>query len=385
MRSTSNARHLSDRIQYIFSPAQLIASSILPIIVLLLSSMRTAMPKPKILIVGCGAVGLVQGYHLSSGADITYLVRPGRRPAFTPPKYLYDYKSNALQTFDKYHVIESTSEVSDEEFYCVFDTLDGHTAHSPGGTATLQAVGNLIREYPETFVVYDAVGLDMDDHYAETMGIAKSRLILAFSMLAHQPTPSITIPESADLELVSRADIFYANQPGNVGLIVFNTQKKLARALQEVYDENGALRIQRLPAFVMGWVPLLEMLHVMVWKIDGFQEFEHLRENSELWSLMLRAQKEILDLPRFGWTGWLLSWIIGSWISAEWYKAPAKGVVPLSYREFTAFHHGNKVVKQDVQVLKDVVTEGQKNGRGMGGLQEICYRVDGILQDEIYH
>jgi hypothetical protein len=338
------------------------------------------MSKPKVLIVGCGAVGLVQGYHLSTGADITYLVRPGRRPAFTPPKQLYDYKANILRTFDSYRVIESTSEVSGEEFYCIFDTLDGHTARSPGGTATLKAVGDMIRDKPETFVVYDAVGLDIDDHYAKTMGIAKNRLILAFSMLAHQPTPSITVPESADSGLVGQADILYADQPGNVGLMVFNTQKKLAKSLQEVYDKNGTLHVQFLPAFVVGWVPLLEMLHLVVWKIDGYQEFEHLQKNSKLWSLMLEAQKEILNLPRFGWTGWLLSWIIGSWVSAKMYKAPVEGVLPLSYREFTAFHHGNKVVKQNVQVLKHLVAEGEKNGRKMEALREICHRVDGVMK-----
>lgn len=77
------------------------------------------MARPKILIVGCGAVGMTQGYILSSGADITYLVRPGRTSAFKGPKKLYDYKENALHTFDNYRLIESPSDVADEEFFCV--------------------------------------------------------------------------------------------------------------------------------------------------------------------------------------------------------------------------------------------------------------------------
>ena len=51
------------------------------------------MKKPSVLIVGAGATGLPIGYHLAlAGADITYLVRPGRKAALDsrPPLYCYD-------------------------------------------------------------------------------------------------------------------------------------------------------------------------------------------------------------------------------------------------------------------------------------------------------
>jgi ketopantoate reductase len=82
------------------------------------------MSKPKILTIGCGAVGLMQGYILSFGADITYLVRSGRTLDLQPPKKPYDYKGDTLRVFEHYRVIESTSEVMGERFYCAFDTPD---------------------------------------------------------------------------------------------------------------------------------------------------------------------------------------------------------------------------------------------------------------------
>lgn len=57
------------------------------------------MSQPELLIVGCGVVGLSQGYHLSAGADITCLVRPGRKSAFTASTHLYSYKEDELHTF----------------------------------------------------------------------------------------------------------------------------------------------------------------------------------------------------------------------------------------------------------------------------------------------
>lgn len=334
------------------------------------------MPKPKILIIGCGAVGLTQGYHLSFGADITYLVRPGRTPAFQPPKKLYDYKENALRAFDNYRVIESPNEVAGESFYCVFDTLDGYTARSEGGTATLKAVGELIRDHPATFVVYDAIGLDMEDHYATTMGIAKERLTLAGSILAHQPTKSIPLPASADANLAAQADMLYSYIRGNYGLIVFSSRPKLTKALGEVYSKHEKLRIQVVPGFVGSSGTLLGTLQLVSWGIDGFQPFTHFRNNKELWSLMLKAQSEILNLPRFGWTGWLLSWLIGSWATVKMIVGPVESALPLHYHEFNAFHHGGKVIKQDLMVLEDLVAEGEKEGHKMVALCEVCRRAE---------
>jgi hypothetical protein len=151
------------------------------------------MSKPQVLIVGCGAVGLSAGFFLSSGASITYLVRPGRKSAFVAPKNLYSYKENELYTFDNYRVIEDPSEVSDECFAFVFDTLDGHTARSEGGIRTLNKVGALINKQQNAhcFVVYDAVGLDTKKHYASALGISLDRLLFAGSLLAHPPTPRL--------------------------------------------------------------------------------------------------------------------------------------------------------------------------------------------------
>ncbi|KAH6637873.1 putative secreted protein [Boeremia exigua] len=338
------------------------------------------MAKPKVLIIGCGAVGLSQGYVLSAGADITYLVRPGRTPAFAPPKQLYSYKDDALYTFSSYRVIESATEVSGETFEFVFDTLDGHTARSPGGVATLSSVGDLLNEpqNASSFVAYDALGLDIDAHYARTLRVAPERLTLAFSMLAHQPTPQISVPAAANKDLVAKADLLYSHIPPNVGLAVVNARPALTKRIEAVYAANGKLRIQRMPAWIISWAGLLAPLHLMAWNIDGFGTLARLRANSELWALMLRAQTEILRLPRFGWAGWLLSFVLGSWATMKMNEPIWKFAAPMDAAEFNAFHHGGKVATQDVVVLEDVLREGERVGRKMEALREVVRRVRAI-------
>lgn len=334
------------------------------------------MSRPKVLIVGCGAVGLSQGYHLSAGADVTYLVRPGRKSAFTAPKHLYSYRDDELFTFSSYRVIESVSEVTGETFAFIFDTLDGHTARSEGGVTTLSSVGDLLNEpqNADCFLVYDAFGLDMEDHYLRTTRIAPSRLLLALSMLAHQPTPSISIPATANKDLVAKADLLYAHNPPNVGLLVFNTHPALLKRLKAVYDINGKLTVGSMPAFVAPWGPWLVILHLVTWDVDGYGPFEQLIANQELWSLMLRAQTEMLNLPRFGWVGWALSWVMGGWATKKMNLSLVENTKPLKYEEFNAFHHGGKVSKQDCVALEDILSEGEKAGRKMEALREIVKR-----------
>ncbi|KAJ4341961.1 hypothetical protein N0V95_007057 [Ascochyta clinopodiicola] len=334
------------------------------------------MSKPKVLIVGCGAVGLSQGYFLSAGADITYLVRPGRKSAFAPPKRIYSYKDNELYTFASYRLIEAVTEVEGETFAFILDTLDGHTARSEGGVVTLKSIGKLVNEDQNTdcFVIYDAIGLDIEEHYARTMRITPSRIFFAASLLAHQPTSEISVPVNASKDLINKADLLYSHIPPNVGLLVFNTQPALTKKLEAIYNVNGKLKIRRVPAFVSSWAPLLGMLHLVAWNLDGFGPFDRLRENDELWALMLRAQSEVLNLPRFGWTGWILSFLLGSWATVRLNLPFIEGAKPMNCMEFNAFHHGSKVAKQDLSTLEDVLSDGERAGRKMEALREVVRR-----------
>lgn len=192
---------------------------------------------------------------------------PAALKAFAPAKRLYDYKTDKLYVFESYRVIASTTEVANEESYCVFDTLDGHTAQSENGVATLKSIGDLIRNAPSTFVLHDAVGADIEQHYASTMGISKERLVLAFSMLAHQPTPKITIPPVANRELIAQADMLYSSV-ADTGLNVVNKNAGSTKKVEAVYNQNGHLNIQRHPVIV-GDLAILAMVQLVVRHLEG--------------------------------------------------------------------------------------------------------------------
>ncbi|KAF2221630.1 hypothetical protein BDZ85DRAFT_265724 [Elsinoe ampelina] len=340
------------------------------------------MSRPKILIVGAGAVGLAQGYHLSFGADITYLVRPGRKPAFLPSKRLYDYKANALRTFESYRVIESPEEVSSETFLCVFDTLDGSTARSDSGRATISAVGNLIRDHADTFVVFDAVGLDMKEYYASTMGISMDRLLLGASMLAHQPTDKISKPPAANQDQTSQADMFFAYLAGNAGMMLSKSNPAYANVFKNVYAKNPTLSVSFLPPINEEMVVTTIIVMMVGWHTHGWGALQGFINDSDTWPLMVRAQKEILSLPRYGWIGYILSFIMGSWSTAKLHTTLDTQALPLLSHEFNKFHHGAKVLQQDFALLQDLVEQGEKEKHSMPAVKQLIQAAEKIKADK---
>jgi hypothetical protein len=188
-------------------------------------------------------------------------------------------------------------------------------------------------------------------------------------MLVHQPTNRISLPKGT--KKAANADLLFAYLEPKTGFAVFNTQPQLTKKLESVYNANGKLNVQAIPAFVAPWFMLLNMLHFVTWNVDNWTPFERFRANHELWPLMIRARTEILTLPRFGWTGWFLSFFFKSWAAEKLNTPLIDGAKPMKLEEFNSFHHGGKVVKQDIRTLDDVLKEGEQARCKMTALREI--------------
>lgn len=215
----------------------------------------------------------------------------------------------------------------------------------------------------------------MGEYYSTTMGISKDRLILAASMLAHQPTKTISVPPKANTGLIAQADLLFAHVYDNRALLVINSQPKLTKKVVSLYEKLPTMRAKVMPGFLdSSGMMMLAMLQLVAWNVDGYHPLPEFQRNKELWSLMIKAQKEILTLPRYGWTGWLISFVLGPWATAKIMAGPAEDALPLPYHEFNAFHHGAKVAKQDVQVLEHLVAEGDRVGHKVEALREVCKR-----------
>jgi hypothetical protein len=134
-------------------------------------------------------VGLVLGYHLAlAGADVSFLVRPGRKTVFQAPQKLYSYDDSALKTFDGYQTFEETSELVGQSFRFVVVTLDGYTSRTPQGATTLRKLGDAVRGCGATFIMSGGFGIGLREHYAELLAIPSERLLSGFSTILSHPT-----------------------------------------------------------------------------------------------------------------------------------------------------------------------------------------------------
>lgn len=335
------------------------------------------MSTPSVLIVGAGAVGLPVGYHLSlAGADITFLVRPGRAAAFAAPQQLYCYDDASLKTFAGYRVVEQVAELAEQRFQFVIVTLDGHTSRTADGTAMLRSLGDAIRMSDATVIMCGNFGLGLREHYLETMGIAEDRLLSGIGMLSHQASANLPIHAPTDPALVAQASICYKHPSSRVGFRLVTRNTTAARQFVALYNRCGVSRCGLMsPVLINTLGPAVFAVYAAC-DIAGWpDDFATVVANKELWRLACRAQAEVIALPRNGWLGKLMALLMGPRISATMHLKLEQDTLPLDSQAFNRFHHGDKVRAQDVAALRDCLAEGQRHGQPMAALSALLARL----------
>ncbi|MEU4164785.1 2-dehydropantoate 2-reductase N-terminal domain-containing protein [Actinoplanes sp. NPDC026670] len=335
------------------------------------------MSESSVLIVGAGAVGLSLGYHLHlAGAQVTFLVRPGRAAAFSAPRRLYDYNDNTVKTFDGYGVVEDAAALTGRRLDFVIVTLDGHTSRTDQGTATLRAVGDLIHG-SDTVVLMDGIGVDLRRHYLDTMRLPGDRLLLGFlGMLAHQASAGLPVPAGADPDLIAGADICYVHPPKRTGFTIATSNKAAATSFAALYDRSATSRIGYLNPKIADVIGSAVFTVYAACDIAGWPPVGQVIADKPLWTLACRAQSEILSLPRNGLFGRIAAAVMGPKITAKIHLGQEKQMLPLDTAAFNGFHHGGKVRAQDMQVLRDFAAEGKRLGRPMTALTTLIARAD---------
>jgi hypothetical protein len=337
------------------------------------------MSKPSVLIVGAGAVGLAVGYHLSlAGADITFLVRPGRKAAFAAPQQLYCYDDVALKTFAGYSVVESVAELAEQRFQFVMVTLDGYTSRTAEGTAMLRSLGDAIRATDAIVIMCGGFGIGLREHYLQAMRIAENRLLTGFTtILSHQSSANLPVHAPTDPAQVAKASICYKQPANRIGFRLETRNATAAKQFAALYNRCGVSRCGLMHPTLLNTVanagfPMFAACELAGWPDD----LATVVADKELWRLACRAQGEIIALPQNGWLGKLIALIMGPRVTANLHLSLEREMRPLDYQAFSRFHHGGKVHAQDVKALRDCLAEGQRQGRPMTALKELLRRLD---------
>ncbi|MDX3388286.1 2-dehydropantoate 2-reductase N-terminal domain-containing protein [Streptomyces niveiscabiei] len=335
------------------------------------------MTAPSILIVGAGATGLPVGYHLSlAEADVTFLVRPGRKAPLSAAQRLYCYDDAELKTFDDYRVVDNITQLAGTSFQFVIITLDGHTSRAPEGIELLRGLGNVVRAC-DAHVIMCGFGLGVREHHLQALGIEEDRLTHGFlGMLSHQATADLPIHPPTDPAHVAQASICYRHPANRTGFRIETGNATAAQQFAELYERSGVSKCAQISREVDNVLSNAASPVYAAGELAGWPDFATLTRDEELWGLACRAQAEIMTLPRHGRTGQQMAKAMGPRETARAHQNIEREMLPLDYRAFNRFHHGGKVRSQDVETLHDCLAEGRRSGHAMLALEELLNRLE---------
>lgn len=323
-------------------------------------------------------MGLVTGYHLQlAGAQVTFLVRPGRVAAFAAPCQLYSYDDQQLKRFDGYRVVDDLAPLLHEAFGHILITLDSHALRQPDGLAMLNAVTRYLHAHPDSVLIVGSVGLGVREHVLQHTGLPPERVLRgALALLAHQVHANLPVLAPTDPAQRAQAAQAYRHVSGQSGFVIDSQYKAQAQRFAALYNRCGVSQCtvahpRLLDLMATAFFPMLAASH-----IAGWPEMADLVAQRELWLLSCQAQKEICQLPQHGWVGKLAGWLMTPGITARMHLRLERTALPLHYQAFNRFHHGGKVHVQDVQVQQACLASGTAQGHAMPGLQELLRRLE---------
>lgn len=334
------------------------------------------MSDKSVLIVGAGALGLTCAYHLQrAGAEISFLVRPHRLEALSRPQKLYCFNDDSIKLLENFQVITSPQDLQGKSYDFVLLTLDGSTCRSDQGVATLNALGRQLADTGANLIIC-GVGIGLYQHVQKISGFADENLLQGtMRMFAYQVADWPEQPQPpTNLELYRQSDIAYLGFANRVGFFMASSPGKASRAFSQLWKESQVSLCQRMPknlyaAFSNAFFPF-----TVASEIHGWQSTEALIADSELWPLCCDAQREIFGLRNFGWTGKLLSRLMSDQRLAKMMLNMDEGGKRIGFTAFNRFHHGGKVLEQDIEVIRNCIAAGKKQGRKMQATQALLDR-----------
>lgn len=330
----------------------------------------------SVLVVGAGALGMTCAYHLQlAGADISFLVRPHRLEVLSRPQQLYCYNDYSIKTLEGYGLLTESDDLKSHRFDFILLTLDGALCRSDEGVATLGAIGRAWGQSGANLII-TGVGVGLRDHISEASGFPGEHLLQGtMQMFAYQVgRPGAPEPSEVDKALHDQADIAYIHFPGKPGFIMSGSPKKAAKAFADLYGRCGVNSCQRVPQKLYEAVSNLLFPFTLACELNGWQGTESVIADTDLWQLSCKSQREILGLKRHGIPGKLMSLAMTDRALKKMMLGFERDAEPMGFTAFNRFHHGGKVLAQDIRSLENCVSAGKSEGRNMSATETLLAR-----------
>jgi Ketopantoate reductase PanE/ApbA len=338
---------------------------------------RIAIKKPSLLIIGAGAVGLVVGYHMAvGGTAVTFYVRPSRRKSFDSFQTLYCYDDSELKTFRDFDVISDTSEMASRQFDFILLTLDGASCYSEEGKKLLGDIGENILN-ASTQMIMCGVGIGLREHILNATGLPDHRLLEGtLGNASHQVSANLPIHPPTSETKLSEATMAYRHFPNRVGFMLAPGNREKALAFAALYNACNISKCSLINLSIYRIYTNIFFCYTVTCELTGWPDARGLAGKREMLSLCIGAMKEIVGLSQFGWIGKCVRPMLCKTLFIRTISKMEKDLLPLDFSAFNKFHHGGKVLAQDIQVLENCLHEGERQKKPMNNLRDLLLQFD---------
>ena len=331
----------------------------------------------QVLIVGAGALGTALGYHLAlGGTKVTFHVRSARVAGFPQSRTLYSYDDGKLKTFTGYAVTSTAQEVASGRFDFVIFTLDGATTFSPEGTALLGDLAEAIRD-SDAVLIACGVGFGLREHVLAATALPDDRVLLGtLAYMCHEPAAVLPLHTPTDPLLLARADYAYGHLADRAGFTLARSSRAAARRFAALVERSGVDRcVMVSPAFYAVFTSVF-FAFTLASELADWPDAEGFSRHPGELALAAAAMKEIAGLSLFGITGRKVQAALSAELLGQMHAGMEAGLRPLDFTAFNRYHHGGKVLAQDVGVLRDCLAKGTATDHPMPRLKELLARYD---------
>ncbi|VEU23050.1 DEKNAAC104119 [Brettanomyces naardenensis] len=329
----------------------------------------------SVLIVGAGSMGLTTGYHLQiAGADVTFLVRP-HHTELSRPQLLYLLNDNTVKKYTGYKYITDPAKIADSHYDYVVITLDAATLESETGIKLTKALGQSVGK--DTKIILGTVGLGTRAWFLKTSGLAPDRVANgALLVLAYPPKEArLTVHGKINEEALNNSDQAFVYRSPN-SFMVDDIAPEVAKGFSELYDKNGISKCLVIPA--EEYAASYDTFPIVYATLEllGWPKFEEIDVKSDLWKLTTAALKEATELDIHGKSGKELASKITEKSLLETYLTSQKASLPLDTVDFDRYHNGGKVNKQNRELFRRIIEEGETEGKDLAALKKLNLLVD---------
>eukprot|EP00924_Labyrinthula_sp_SR-Ha-C_P003596 augustus_masked-scaffold_53-processed-gene-1.35-mRNA-1 protein AED:1.00 eAED:1.00 QI:0/-1/0/0/-1/1/1/0/333 len=322
----------------------------------------------KILILGAGAIGTVLGHLLTKKKGkntVTFLVRDSKVAALSGSTInLFHYDTKKLIPFSDFSVLSTDALTSSPGDFAAFDlvilTLHTDALISDVGKTLVANIAKAVS--PTACFLSLSPGFNVTDQVFTPAGVKKDRVAYGLPFFLCHEVPIHGQPEGPKYNQRSEAKLAFTYLVGSYFPLMIgkNPHSSISKALKGA----GGMAMNYGNTVLEAATVVFLILNLML----NLQDYpKSLNKKDEKFTVAMQAFRQIMNF--YGFVGSGAKVFVGKNMIKITDWSNRKMTQPLTM-DFIKYHHGNKVVEQNLGIIESYIAYGQEKGKPVDKIEQ---------------